>query len=378
MENNGRGTLKRIVVTLPWAFLRFLGRIVKRSFIALGVLVVLAVLGYVAFEFIVATIDSRYSAQIDAYLGIDKNAISRLHDPAYFAEESSVVSEDQKTVACISSPEHRILLDDPAEIPPLFTKAILASEDKNFFSHEGIDKGAIVRAIAKEVLQESRSGASTLTMQIAKHLRGGTGRRSTEKEKIGDIIMALRIEREFSRQELLLKYVNMPYFGRGQYGIEAAARAYFGKPAKELALHQAAFIVSLINKPALPDRPFATDPALRTREAIRDANWAEAMRGTTRVLELMHDQGVIDAIQYERAANLVEKSLRKEIVPPGTGCGTHDHFLEHVRLLYKDRFPINRGGLTISITRDDALQEVLAGAVDLTLRTYLARHGNDT
>ena len=300
-----------------------------------------------------------------------------MHDSAYFAEESSIVSEDQKTVACISSPEHRILLDDPAEIPPLFTKAILASEDKNFFSHEGIDKGAIVRAFAKEVLQESRSGASTLTMQIAKHLRGGTGRRSTETEKIGDIIMALRIEREFSRQELLLKYVNMPYFGRGQYGIEAASHAYFGKPAKDLVLHQAAFIVALVNKPALPDRSFAMDPLLKGPEEIRDANWAEAARGTTRVLALMLDQGVIDDVEYARAANLVERSLRKEIISPGIGCGAHDYFLEQVRILYKDRFPINKGGLTISITRDDGLQDVLARAVDLTLHTYLARHPND-
>ena len=187
-----------------------------------------------------------------------------------------MVNEDQKTVACISSPEHRILINDVADIPPLFVSAILASEDKNFFTHEGIDKGAIVRAMGKRILQESRSGASTLTMQIAKHLRGGTGRASTEAEKVGDIVTALRIEREFTHEQLLVKYVNMPYFGRGQYGIEAASRAYFGKPAKELALHQAAFIVALINKPALPDRAFATDPLIKVRDAVRDANWAES------------------------------------------------------------------------------------------------------
>ena len=377
MEKVDRSNLKRLVWALPWALFRFVGRVIRRFFIALGVLVALAVLAYVEFEFIVETIDSRYSREIDARLGIDKNAISRLHDPAYFAQESVIVSEDQKTVACISSPEHRILINDPAQIPPLFTNAILASEDKNFFTHEGIDKGAIVRALAKRILQESRSGASTLTMQIAKHLRDGTGRQSTETEKIGDIIMALRIEREFSRQQLLLKYVNMPYFGRGQYGIEAASRAYFGKPAKDLALHQAAFVVALINKPALPDRSFAMDPLLKARDEIRDANWAETARGTTRVLGLMLEQGVITDVEYGRAANLVEKSLRKEIVSPGIGCGTHDHFLERVRILYKDRFPINKGGLTISITRDDGLQDVLAKAVDLTMHTYLARHPND-
>src|SRR5437867_11437635 len=377
MEKVNRRDLKRVVLTLPWALLRLLGRVIRRFFVALGVLVALAVLGYVEFEFIIETSDARYSTQIDAYLGIDKSTISRLHDPAYFAEQSVIVSEDQKTVACISSPEHRILINDPADIPPFFINAILASEDKNFFTHEGIDKGAIVRALAKRILQESRSGASTLTMQIAKHLRDGTGRQSTELEKVGDIVMALRIEREFSREELLIKYVNMPYFGRGQYGIEAASRAYFGKPAKDLALHQAAFIVALINKPALPDRSFAMDPLLKTREEIQDANWAEAARGTTRVLALMREQGVVSDVEYARAAALVEKSLRKEILSTSLGCGTRDHFLERVRILYKDRFPINKGGLTISITRDDGRQDVLATEVHLRLHSYLARHPSD-
>jgi membrane peptidoglycan carboxypeptidase len=377
MEKVDGENLKRAVLTLLWRVVRFLGRIVRRFFVALGVLVALIIVGYVEFESIIEIIDSHYSREIDAHLGIDKNAIARLSDPAYFAQESVIVSEDQKEVACISSPEHRILVNDPAEIPRLFAEAILASEDKNFFTHEGIDKVAILRALAMRLLQESRSGASTLTMQIAKHLRGGTGRPSTEVEKIGDIVMALRIEREFSRPQLLLKYVNMPYFGRGQYGIEAASRAYFGKPAKDLALHQAAFIVALINRPALPDRPFAMDPLLKARDEIRDANWAEAARGTTRVLGLMQDQGVITDVEYARAANLVEKSLRGEIISGAMGCGAHDHFLERVRILYKDRFPINKGGLTISITRDDGLQDMLAKAVDLTLHTYLARHPKD-
>jgi membrane peptidoglycan carboxypeptidase len=91
----------------------------------------------------------------------------------------------------------------------------------------------------------------------------------------------------------------------------------------------------------------------------------------------MLDQGVITDVEHARAANLVERSLRKEVISPGTSCGTHDHFLERVRILYKDRFPINKGGLTISITRDDGLQDVLAKAVDLTLQTYLARHPDD-
>ena len=377
MEKAERANLTRVFMTLPRTLLRLLVRTTKGFLIVLGVLVVLGSVLYLELESIVEALDSRYSQQIDAYLGIDTNAISRLHDPAYFAAQSAIVSEDLKVVACISSAEHRILIDDPADIPPFVSQAILASEDKNFYAHDGIDKGAIVRALAKRLLQESRSGASTLEMQIAKHLRGGTGRPSTEIEKTGDMVMALRIGREFSKRQVLLKYVNMPYFGRGQYGIEAASRAYFGKPAKDLALYQTAFLVALINRPALPDRSFAIDPLLRTRDEIRDANWTEAERGTTRVLELMLDEDVIDDVEYARAAKRVAQTLRNEVVPTGTSCGMHDYFLERVRILYKDRFPITRGGLTISITRDDGLQDVLAKAVELTLRTYLARHPND-
>ena len=369
---------KRILLTVPWAIVRFFGRFTRGVLATVGVIVVLVILGYVYIEDIVEYVDSRYYTEIDDYLGIDRSSIARLHERTYFAQESTLVTEDLKTVACISSPEHRILIDDVDDVPPLFVKAILASEDKNFFKHEGVDKAAIIRALVKRVIAESRSGASTLTMQIAKHLRGGTGRASTEKEKIGDIIMALRIEREFTRQDLLVKYVNMPYFGRGQYGIEAASRAYFGKPAKELTLPQVAFVVALINKPALPDRTFATDPQLKTLEQIRDANWGEQVRGTIRVLDLMLDQNEIDDVEYERAANAVQTSLRKDIAPRALGCGTNDHFLERVRILYKDRFPINKGGLTISITRDDALQDVLTRAVAMTVSTYLARHQDDT
>ena len=368
---------KLALLVLPWAFVRWIGRIIRLCLVAVGVLVVLGVVSYIEFESMIEFVDARYGREIDDYLGTDARSIARLNDPTYFAQQSVLVSEDQRTVACISSPERRILIRRAWDIPPLFTSAILASEDKNFFTHEGVDKGAILRALIKRSLGESHSGASTLTMQIAKHLRGGTGRASTEVEKIGDIVTALRLEREFSRQRLLLSYVNMPYFGRGSYGIEAASRVYFDKPASELTLHEVAFIVSLINKPGLPDRSFAMDPLLKTRDEIKDANWSEAARGALRVLGLMQEQGAITEVENARATTLVEKSLRKQIVAQGRGCGARDHFLERVRVLYKDRFPLNTGGLTISITRDDALQDVLAKAVDLTLRTYVARHPDD-
>ena len=122
MEHPGRSTLKLVLVTLPWALLRFLGRLVRGFFVSVGVLVAIAVLGYVGFESIVEAVDAAYADEIDAHLGIDRRTIARLHDPAYFAQQSVLVTEDQKTVACISSPEHRILIDDVGDIPPLFVQ----------------------------------------------------------------------------------------------------------------------------------------------------------------------------------------------------------------------------------------------------------------
>jgi len=97
---------------------RVVGQIPTRFFLAAGLLGAAALFGYAGLESIIGAVDSQFSRQLDEYLGIDKKAIARLGDRAYFAEQSMFVSEDQKTVACISSPEHRILIKDPAAIPP--------------------------------------------------------------------------------------------------------------------------------------------------------------------------------------------------------------------------------------------------------------------
>ena len=106
------------VSRLPRAIVRFAGRRLGRLLLAAAGLIVVVVgfLGYVGFESIIGMLDSRYAAELDAHLGIDRNAISRLHDPAYFAEQSVLVSEDERTVACISSPEHRILIKEVAAL----------------------------------------------------------------------------------------------------------------------------------------------------------------------------------------------------------------------------------------------------------------------
>jgi hypothetical protein len=219
MEKVAGRTFKHFVVTLPWALVRFLGRIVKRFFIALGVLVALVVLGYVGFEFIVETIDSRYSGEIDAHLGIDKNAISRLHDPAYFAEESVIVSEDQKTVACISSPEHRILLTIPLRSHRSLSRRFSprrqeltrtrASTRVRFCAREGDPSGESLRRIdADDADRQTSSLAAPAVVDGEKKNRRHQHGAEDRSEFSGNSASRTSICR----------------IGRGQYGIEAANR----------------------------------------------------------------------------------------------------------------------------------------------------------
>jgi len=95
---------KLALLVLPWAFVRWIGRIIRLCLVAVGVLVVLGVVSYIEFESIIEFVDARYGREIDDYLGTDARSIARLNDPTYFAQQSVLVSEDQRTVACISSP----------------------------------------------------------------------------------------------------------------------------------------------------------------------------------------------------------------------------------------------------------------------------------
>ena len=361
------------------ALFRWFGNVLKWSLISVGTVTVLLVLGGVAFWHvpeIMNAVDRQYPDWFDTQFGSTRSLVVKLSNPAYYAEQSEVLAQGER-VACISSPEHRVKIDDLADVPLLLRGAVIASEDKSFYRHQGVDMAAIVRAAFRQfILHESSSGASTLSMQIAKELRGGTGRRSTGKEKVQDIITALRIERTYSKDQILLRYVNMPYFGRGQYGVESASRAYFAKSARDLTAHQAAFIISLINKPALPDRSFARNAAEGVVE-VAEANWVDVTVGTRRVLERMKEDGYVTSDVFARASDAIDGSLRVEMIPRPSGCSVKDYFLEAVRVSYKDRLPLNTGGLTIAVTRDDALQAVLTQAVELTVRTYLARHETD-
>lgn len=360
--------------------LLFFRSLFRWIFIALGVVfatIALTLFGGLYAPELINALDLAYPEFVDRHVGTDRFAPTKLRDPRYYAEQTEIFGADGSTrMSCISSPEHRIKFETFEEIPPSLRYALVASEDKSFWEHDGVDMRAIYRAAFKTLIGESSSGASTITMQVGKELRNGVGRRSTKEEKLQDIVTALRLERVFTKEQLLLRYANMPYFGRGQYGVESASRSYFGRSASQLSLHQAAFIASLINKPALPDRKMV----LRVGgppQTIREGNWGEVAAGTRRVLERMFEDGYISSLEFARASDAIDNDLRNEIIMPSAGCGVRDYFLESVRVSYADRFPLNTGGLTLAVTRDDELQKVLTETVSGAVRTHLARYPDD-
>ena len=152
------------------------------------------------------------------------------------------------------------------DIPPLFIDALLASEDDNFFEHNGIDFKGLARASLSLIRTgEKRSGGSTITMQVAKNYYLSTEK--TFSRKFTEILLALKIEQELSKEEILELYINKIYLGKRAYGIEAAAQVYYGKSIHDLTLAQLAVIAGL------PQAPSAANPINNPKRAFDRRNY---------------------------------------------------------------------------------------------------------
>src|SRR5246500_5187557 len=135
-----------------------------------------------------------------------------------------------------------------SEVSPFFITAVLAREDTRFYQHPGIDWHGILRALVRDILSGSaKEGASSITQQLARNSLPLGGR--TLSRKVLEAMVALRIERQFTKQQILELYVNRIYFGTGCYGVETASQAYFSKNASKLNLSEAAILAGLIRSP---------------------------------------------------------------------------------------------------------------------------------
>ena len=141
-----------------------------------------------------------------------------------------------------------------ADIPEHVQKAFVAAEDKRFYEHKGIDERGLIRAFIGNLAQSGRpQGGSTITQQMVKNLL--VGEDLTYERKIREMVVATRVERAMSKPEILELYLNSVYLGRSSWGIELAARSYFGKAAKELTLEEGALLAGLTKGPNYFPRP---------------------------------------------------------------------------------------------------------------------------
>jgi penicillin-binding protein 1A len=228
-------------------------------------------------------------------------------------------------------------------ISPYLAQAALATEDRRFYSHWGVDPIGIMRAIAIDVITLSKKeGASTLTQQLARNLY--LHRRQTWKRKIREMITAVQIERTYSKDEVLQMYFTQIYFGHGSYGVQSAAKFYFGVSANNLNLPQAALLLGLVQLPNYYS-PF------------RNPEAAVSRRNT--VLRRMLASEYISEDEYHNAIDFPLELATDKASTLGTG----PYFTEWIRrdlerMQSKYDFDYYKDGLIVNTTLDPVLQNI--------------------
>lgn len=254
-----------------------------------------------------------------------------------------IYSADKKVLAeLFVEKRDPVLLKD---IPCFLKEAIVATEDRNFYKHSGVDLKGILRAVIKNIMaREFVEGASTITQQLAKTLF--LTPQKTLVRKIKEAVLAFQLERRYTKDEILEMYLNQVYFGSGAYGVESAARIFFGKTAKDLSLSECALIA------AMPRAPSRYSPLINKELALKRRNI---------VLKQMKDTGIITQSACDEALKepvIAEKQNRKE---PGAG-----YFVEYVKGCLEEIIGSSRlykGGLTIYTSLSFKLQKAAEDAV---------------
>jgi len=272
-------------------------------------------------------------------------------DGSYLAE---LPFEDGKAVG------HRSLVTLD-ELPPHLVQAVLAAEDARFFSHHGVDYRAMVRAaVANYRAERVTQGASTITQQVARNLLPREiGTEGSRGRKVREAWLASRIERRWSKQEILEVYLGFVFLGQNAYGMVAAARAYFDKPVMQLTIAEAAMLAALIQSPARIDPYHHGELAKEKRDEV---------------LARMARAAFID--ENTRAAAAAEPIRTRR---PAPYYGTRiAWYTEAVRKLVAEAFPEDsaRGGLVIETAALPALGTRLEA--DATAHALAWAHGGHT
>ena len=236
---------------------------------------------------------------------------------------------------------------DASTLPDYVGNSVVASEDRSFYSNQGVDPKGIARALVNNLRGGDTQGASTLTQQYVKNYYVDTT--SSYSGKFKQAIMAIKIDREKSKKDILGDYLNTVYFGRGSYGIEAASKAFFDKSAKDLSPSETALLAGILPSPS------AWDPA---------ENPEKAQERWSRVLQFMADDGYITQEQY----NTAKQTGMPHTIEPQTKqvyAGSNGYLLQMVRTELQDKAglspeQIDTGGFKIVTTINNKDQAAAA------------------
>jgi penicillin-binding protein 1A len=273
------------------------------------------------------------------------------------AQTSFVYAADDSVITELHAVEDRVVLPT-SQIPSWIRDAAVAIEDRRFYQHHGIDGRAILRASYVNLRDGSiEEGGSTITQQLVKNLY--TGGERTLARKLSEASLAWQLEDRLSKEEILTRYLNTVYFGQGAYGVQAAARTFFGVDAVDLSLARSALLAGLITSPGHFD-PYEYPSRAQGRRRV--------------VLRLMHEFGMITETQ-RRHARGTQMQLH-----PVTTLGRYDYpyFIDYLKEWFltnpafgdtrEDRYRLLfTGGLRIHTTLQPAVQSAAQRAVDSVL-----------
>lgn len=265
-----------------------------------------------------------------------------------------IVSDDGKVIGEFG--EERRSVVRFKDVPRSLVDAILAAEDERFYQHGGIDYAGVLRAmLVNFVSGETRQGASTITMQVAKNFFLSSERTLTRK--FNEALLSYKIESNLSKDQILELYINQIYLGQRSYGFAAAARTYFGKDLKQLSIAETAMLAGL------PKAPSTGNPITNPRRARARMQY---------VLERMHSLKKISTAQYEQARdeNVAVRASRNSV-------DNADFVAEMVRRDMVERFgdAAYISGITVYTTIDSRHQAAAQAALRKGVLDYEARHG---
>jgi penicillin-binding protein 1A len=307
--------------------------------------------------FVIAAALGIMSGVLFAYAG-DLPQVSALDDYAP-STITRIYANDGRMIGEFATQRRVVVGYD--DINPLLRQAIVATEDADFDRHFGVNIWRIAMAAFTDIVERRRAqGASTLTQQIARNLdQFGLTKQKLFDRKLREMLLAIQIEKRYTKKEIFAIYCNQMYLGHGAYGVEAASRLYFNKSNKQLNLEEAALVAGIFQTPERQS-PFV------------DMKRAVARRNI--VLQRMADEKYIPQAQADIAKQQPIVTRGQPNQPPGIAPFYVEEVRKHLEKQYGAKV-LYENGLAVRTTLDSAMQENANRALEHGLRRYDKRHG---